>query len=83
MKIYKIELDMTYVLARLKKFKLDQYNGQHPIIFVEGENPDDACHVAMYQLAEILLRQDASIENAKFIKDILYDILVIKIESPK
>ena len=74
---------MTYVLARLKKFKLHQYNGQHPIIFVEGENPDDACHLVMYQFADILLKQDTSVENAKFIKDILYDILVTKIESPK
>ena len=79
MKVYKVEIDMTYVLARLKKFKLKEYNTQFPIIFVEANDPDEACHLATYQLAAILIQQEATHENAMFIKDLIYDINVIKV----
>ena len=80
MKVYKVEIDMTYVLARLKKFKLKEYNTQFPIIFVEANDPDEACHLATYQLAAILIQQEATQENAMFIKDLIHDINVIKVK---
>ena len=55
MKIYKVELDLSLVISRLKKYKLQQYNSTHPTVFVQADNPDDACHLAYYQLAEIIL----------------------------
>ncbi len=83
MKVFKVELDMTYVLARLKKFKLQQYNTQYPIIFVEASDPDGACHLAIYQLAAILIDQESTYENAQFIKDLIHDIIVLKVRCPE
>jgi len=73
---------LTLVMPRLKKYKLEDYNSSTPIIFVEAENPDDACYKAMHKLAGKILRSDHSIETLNFIKDIFHDIRIVKIEEP-
>ena len=73
---------LTLVMPRLKKYELEDYNSSTPIIFVEAENPDDACYKAMHKLAGKILRSDHSIETLNFIKDIFHDIRIIKIEEP-
>lgn len=82
MKIYKVELDLSLVISRLTKYDLQQYNSSRPTVFVQAENPDDACHLAYYQLAEIILRQDLSTETALFIRDLLFDVSVKNVSIP-
>ena len=79
MKIYVLTFDMTLVLTRLKKFRLYDFNSQIPMIFIEASNPDDACHLGYCKLSEILLKQDESVDNAHFIRDIMHDIRVTKV----
>lgn len=83
MKVYKVELDMTYVLGRLKNFNLKQYNSQLPIVFVEANDPDEACYIAIYQLAAILIQQEPTYENSILIKDLIYDIRILKVRCPE
>ena len=82
MKIYKVELDLSLVINRLKKYSLKQYNSTYPTVFVEANNPDDACHLAYYQLAEIILKQDLSSETAVFVRELLLDISVKSLSVP-
>ena len=83
MKIYKVKLDLSLVIARLKKYNLQQYNSAHPTIFVQADNPDDACHLAYYQLAEIILKQDLSSETALFVSEILFDVSLKGLSEPQ
>ena len=83
MKIYKVELDLSLVISRLKKYKLQQYNSSHPTVFVQADNPDDACHLAYYQLAEIILKQDLSSETALFVREVLFDVSVKNLSIPQ
>ena len=83
MKIYKVKLDLSLVIARLKKYNLQQYNSAHPTIFVQADNPDDACHLAYYQLAEKILKQDLSSETALFVREILFDVSVKGLSVPQ
>lgn len=83
MKIYKVDMDLSLVMARLKKFNLKEYSGQFPTIFVEAKDPDEACYLAYFQLVEILLKQDDSKETSLLTKDILHDILIRKVYVPK
>ena len=83
MKIYNVELDLSLVISRLKKYKLQQYNSTHPTVFVQADNPDDACHLAYYQLAEIILKQDLSSETALFVREILFDVSVKSLSIPQ
>lgn len=83
MKIYKVELDLSLVISRLNKYKLQQYNSAHPTVFVQADNPDDACHLAYYQLAEIILKQDLSSETALFVREILFDVSIKNLSIPQ
>jgi hypothetical protein len=82
MKIYKVHMILTLVMPRLKKYELEDYNSSTPIIFVEAQDPDDACYKAMHKLAQKIIRSDHSVETLNFIKDIFNDIRIIKIELP-
>jgi len=82
MKLYKVKMDLTLVMTRLKKFRLKEYNDVSPTIFVEARDPDEACHLAYYRLVEILLKQDNSKETSLLAKDILFDITIREVKVP-
>jgi hypothetical protein len=69
---------MLLVLTRLKGFNLQEFNDIEPIIFIEANDPDDACYKMVCRLSEILLKQDESVETAMLIRDALHDIRIIK-----
>lgn len=79
MKIYVLEFDMTIVLSRLKKFNLYEFNSASPHIFVEANDPDDACYQAYCKFSEILLKQDESMETAVLIKEVFHDMRILKV----
>jgi hypothetical protein len=83
MKIYRLTLCLQLVISRLKKFDLKQYNSERPIIFVEANNPDEACYRAIYNLTSIILKQDSSKATIELLKEIMYDVRVIKIGLPQ
>ena len=76
-------MDLSLVISRRKKFDLHEYNTERPIIFVEAKSPDDACHQAYYRLATVILKQDCNKKTATFIEDILLDISITKVDTPK
>jgi hypothetical protein len=79
MKIYTVKLDMTLVLARLKKFRLGEFNSQSPILFIEADDPDDACYFAFCKFSEMLLKQDESVKTAQLVKSLQSDIRITKV----
>lgn len=83
MKIYRLTLCLQLVISRLKKFDLKQYNSERPIIFVEAKDPDEACYRAIYNLTSIILKQDSSKATVELLKEIMYDVRVIKIGLPQ
>ena len=80
MKIYVLHVDMLLVLTRLKRFNLHEFNDIEPIIFIEADDPDDACYKMVCRLSEILLKQDESIETALLIREALHDVRVIEVK---
>jgi len=80
MKIYTLMFDMTAVLPRLKKFKLQEFNSSHPKIFVEADDPDGACYEGYCRLSEILLKHDDTRANATFAKKIMDEVRITKVK---
>lgn len=78
MLIYKVYLDLSLVISRLKAFQLMEYNSAFPIVFVEANNPDDACFKAVYTLIQMILKQDDTVETRILCRNIKRDIRVIK-----
>ena len=83
MKIYKVRMDLSLVMARLKRFRLQEYSDPFPTIFVEARDPDEACYLAYFKLVEILLKQNNSQETSLLAKDILHDIFIREVLVPK
>lgn len=74
---------LRLVMHRLKRFKLYEYNSQNPIIFVQAQDPDDACHKALYNLINTVFKQDMSKKTINLLAEISNDIKVLKITIPK
>jgi hypothetical protein len=83
MKIYKVYMDLSLVMPRLKGFDLGEYSSNFPTIFVEARDPDEACHLSYYKLVEIMLKQDGSPATSALAKEILLYIAIRKIEVPQ
>ena len=73
-------MDLSLVIPRLKKYSLGAFNNSSPIIFVEEEDPDDACYVTMHKFANKILKSDHSIETVEFVKELFHDIRILKVE---
>lgn len=82
MKLYRVEMCLTLVIARLKKYQLYEYNSENPILFIQADNPDEACNRAICNLATIIFKQNSSIETIKFVSDLFYDIRIEKVYVP-
>ena len=76
-------MDLLLVMGRLAKFNLGEYNNPYPTVFVEAEDPDEACYNALYKLVEIILKQDDSKKTSDLVKEMVYDIKVKKVTVPK
>lgn len=81
MKTFKLEICMTHVIDRLKRFNLHNYDGDYPTVFVNAEDPDEACHIAITSLFTMILKQDSSVETAQLLVEIKGDISIIRINQ--
>ena len=82
MLIFKIRLDLSLIINRLIRFDLQEYDSTQPIVFIEASNPDDACFKAIFNLIQIILKQDSSIESRLLCRSIREDIRILKISCP-
>ena len=82
MMIFKIRLDLSLIINRLIRFDLQEYDSTQPIVFIEAANPDDACFKAIFNLIQIILKQDSSIEARLLCRSIREDVRILKISCP-
>ena len=80
--IYVAKMDLSLVVADLaKKYDLGSLNKRFPSVTVKANDPDEACFLAVKKLMDAVLDQDDSIETKKWLKELKYDIRVLKLES--
>jgi len=79
MLIFKVYLDLSLIINRLIRFNLHEYNSTQPIVFIEAADPDEACFKAIFNLIQIILKQDDSIQSRLLCRSIREDMRIIKI----
>ena len=80
MLLFKVYLDLSLIINRLIKFDLKEYGSSVcPIVFIEAANPDEACFKAIFNLIQIILKQDDSVESRLLCRAIREEIRVTKI----
>jgi hypothetical protein len=50
------------VFSKIRHLFLKTYNSPFPTIFVNADNPDDACFIVLNDLIKIIMKQNQSIE---------------------
>jgi hypothetical protein len=81
MRNFKVYLDLTDIYPQIKKFFLREYVVQYPLIFIEADDPDDACYMVIYRLIKLIMDQDPSIETRILCKQIKRLVRVDKVIS--
>jgi|LakMenE18May11ns_1017448.scaffolds.fasta_scaffold8810999_1 hypothetical protein len=81
MRNFKLSIDLADVHSELRKYLLREYSLPYSLIFVEADDPDDACYLVLYKLIKILMDQDPSIKTRILCKKIKKTIRIDKIIS--
>ncbi|NBP00563.1 MAG: hypothetical protein EBU90_10645 [Proteobacteria bacterium] len=81
MRNFKVYLDLTDIYPQIKKFFLREYVVQYPLIFIEADDPDDACYMVIYRLIKLIMDQDPSIETRILCKQIKRLVRIDKVIS--
>lgn len=81
MRNFKISIDLVDVHMQLRKFVLREYSLPYSLIFVEADDPDDACYLVLYRLMKLIMDQDPSIETRILCRKLKKYIRIDKITS--
>lgn len=79
---YKVIVDMSRILSRLKKLKdikLGVFGNETIVIDVEANNPDDACYLVYKEFCDFILDQSTNTEIRNLLKELKNDFLVVQL----
>lgn len=79
MRNFKVTVDLSDLQPWLKRFVLREYSVPFSLMFVEANDPDDACHTILIKLVKLLMDQDPSVETRILCKKIKKQIRIDKI----
>ena len=63
MQNYKLEVDLLDVINELSPLDLVGYRTPFLTVFIEADNPDDACHSFLRMMKSAILTRDNSMET--------------------
>ena len=81
MRNFKFSIDLSDMQLDLKKFSLKEFSLPFALIFIEEENPDDACYELLTKLIRIILSQYHSIPTRILFRKIRKKMRIDKIQS--
>lgn len=81
MRNFKLSIDLADVHIELKRFLLREYSLPYSLIFVEADDPDEACYLILYRLIKLIMDQDPSIETRILCRKLKKYMRIDKIES--
>jgi|TARA_B100001094_G_scaffold45977_1_gene41054 hypothetical protein len=79
MQNYKLEVDLLDVINELSTLDLIGYRMPFLTVFVEADNPDDACHAFLSMMKSAILTKDNSMEMRIFCRKINHLVRVDKV----
>lgn len=56
-------LDISSIYIDIKNFKLKKYDSPFPTVFISANDPDEACHFAISELVDLIMKKDPSISS--------------------
>lgn len=78
--IYKIKIDTRKAIKSLNELGITRVDQENLFFFVNAENPDDACHIALNKLKTKVIEEDLTDEIVDYLEDeLVHEIKVIKL----
>ena len=78
--IYKIKIDTRKAIEPLNKLGITTVSQENLFFFVNAENPDDACHIALNKLKTKIIEEDLTDEIVDYLEDeLVHEIKVVKL----
>lgn len=81
MRNFKVSIDLSDLQQDLKNFVLREFSLPFSIIFIEEDNPDDACYELLTRLMKLILSQNNSIDTRIICRKIRQKLRIDKIQS--
>lgn len=81
MRNFKVSIDLSDLQTDLKRFVLREFSLPFSIIFIEEDNPDDACYELLTRLMKLILSQNNSIETRIMCRKIRQKLRIDKIQA--
>ena len=81
MRNFKINIDLTDIFKDLQQYRLKEYPMPYLTLFIEADNPDDACHELISRIISDVLKRDNSINTRIFCRKLRKIIRFDKILS--
>lgn len=81
MRNYKVHIDLLDALELIRDFNLSDYNAGFCTLFIEAQDPDDACNVVLKRIKTEILKHHYSLENRVLCRKLNKLIRIEKIES--
>ena len=80
--IYKIKIDTRKIINPLNELGITTVDQDNLFFFVNAENPDDACHIALNKLKTKIIEEDLTDEIVDYLEDeLVHEIKVTKLRS--
>lgn len=84
MKNYKVYIDLSMIIHRLKKVNLNEYNSASPIVFIIAPNPDEACNICYTSIVEKIMKSKklTDAEMLELSSDLLHEMRIKRVYIP-
>lgn len=79
MRNFRLSIDLSDFYIELRKFVLREYSLPFSLIFIEANDPDDACYMITIKLIKLLMDQNPSVQTRILCKKIKRHIRIDKI----
>lgn len=81
--IYKVVMDTSKISSLMERFGITEYIKNRCYFFIQAEDPDEACHLAMNKLKEGVLKHNPIDAVRDIVKDFDNTTKVLKASKMK
>lgn len=81
MRNFKLQIDILDIFVEIKRLDLRDFTTPFLLLFIEADDPDDACDIAIKRIINSILKADKSIKSRILCRKVRRTMRVDKIES--
>ena len=81
MRNFKVSIDLSDVYLELAQIDIREYTKPFMLVFVEADNPDEACIIVARRILKAIMQQGDTVDNRVLCRKTKRTMRIEKIES--